>query len=97
MTNETLPIKASRVDYQYGLLVVDGDQSIGFIVHDHLGFRMAKPGESPSIWDEYDDAIHAANRVLEIYENLGLERMLGDLVVKVQKRPVITRIGEWED
>jgi hypothetical protein len=87
----------SRVDYQYGVLVVDGDQSIGPVVHDHLGFRMAKPGEAPSIWDEYDEATHAANRVLEIYEKLGLEKMLVGLSVKVQKRAVITCIGEWED
>jgi hypothetical protein len=98
MSNEIpTTIANSHVDYQYGVLVMDSTRPVGYVVHDVTGFRMAKPGEAPSIWDGHDEAVHAANRVIEIYEKLGLEKVLASLWVKVQKRAVITCIGEWED
>jgi hypothetical protein len=98
MSNEIpTAIANSHVDYQYGVLVMDRNQPIGYVVHDVTGFRLAKPSEAPSIWDGHDEAVHAANRVIEIYEKLGLEKVLAGLSVKVQKRAVITCIGEWED
>jgi hypothetical protein len=91
-------IANSHVDYQYGVLVMDSTRPVGYVVvHDVTGFRMAKPGEAPSIWSEHDEAVHTANRVIEIYEKLGLEKVLASLSVKVQKRAVITCIGAWED
>jgi hypothetical protein len=86
-----------RVDYQYALLVTEGDRTIGFVVCGQFDDRIAKPDETPTVWDERDEALHTADKVLQRYERLGLGAVLGDLAVKLRRRAVATLIGEWEE